>query len=54
MRTRMTPRIAARIKFLAATTTWFQHEIAAHLGINQGRVSEVLRGKRFANIPPAP
>lgn len=53
-RSRMTPALAAKIKHLAATTSWYQHEIAAHLGINQGRVSEVLRGKRFAHVMPAP
>lgn len=25
----------------------YQHDIAAHFGINQGRVSEILTGKRF-------
>ena len=25
----------------------YQHEIAAIIGLNQGRVSEVLNGKRF-------
>jgi predicted XRE-type DNA-binding protein len=29
-----------------------QHEIAAKLSINQGRVSEVLAGKRFPDAPP--
>jgi predicted transcriptional regulator len=29
-----------------------QHDIAAKLGVNQGRVSEVLTGKR--NPPPQP
>ena len=53
MRTRMTAAIAARIKSLAATTTLFQHEIAALVGVNQGRVSEVLNGKRFAEVPPS-
>lgn len=28
----------------------FQHDIAADLGINQGRISEVNTGKRGANI----
>jgi hypothetical protein len=28
----------------------FQHDIAADLGINQGRVSEVNTGKRGGNI----
>jgi len=26
---------------------WLQHNIAAHLGVNQGRISEILTGKRF-------
>jgi hypothetical protein len=25
---------------------WYQHEIAAKLGFNQGRISEVMTGKR--------
>jgi predicted XRE-type DNA-binding protein len=54
MRSPMTAAIAAQIKKLAATTSLYQHEIAAILGINQGRVSEVLTGKRFAHVPPAP
>jgi hypothetical protein len=24
---------------------WYQHRIAAHFGVNQGRISEVLTGK---------
>jgi predicted XRE-type DNA-binding protein len=27
---------------------WVQHRIAATLDVNQGRISEVLSGKRFA------
>jgi len=53
-RTRMTGELAALIKKLAVTTDLFQHEIAARLGINQGRVSEVLSGKRFGDVQPAP
>lgn len=52
-RRRMTRELAALIKKLAATTDLFQHEIAATLGINQGRVSEVLNGKRFTDVQPA-
>ena len=48
----LTAEQAAQIKKLAATTDLFQHEIAAALGLNQGRVSEVLSGKRFSSIPP--
>ena len=29
---------------------WFQHDIAAKLGLNQGRVSEVKTGKRGGHI----
>lgn len=45
--------LAARIKRLALDTNLMQHEIAALLKLNQGRVSEVLTGKRFGGIPPA-
>jgi predicted XRE-type DNA-binding protein len=45
---------AAKIKYLAATTALFQHEIAAQIGLNQGRVSEVLNGKRFSDVSPHP
>lgn len=48
---RLTAEIAARIKHLWATTDLKQHEIAARFGINQGRVSEVLSGKRSPNVP---
>ena len=49
----MNRELAASIKKLAATTDLYQHEIAARLGINQGRVSEVLSGKRFAEVQAA-
>jgi predicted XRE-type DNA-binding protein len=48
---RLTADVAARIKHLWATTDLKQHEIAARFGINQGRVSEVLSGKRFPDVP---
>ncbi len=28
-----------------------QHDIAAHFGLNQGRVSEINLGKRFPDLP---
>jgi predicted XRE-type DNA-binding protein len=52
-RSRLTKELAAKIKRLARDTDLLQHEIAARLGINQGRVSEVLNLKRFAEVPPA-
>ena len=53
-RNKLTPEIAAKIKKLAASTNLYQHEIAALVKLNQGRVSEVLSGKRFRKVPPAP
>lgn len=50
--TPMTATLAAAIKRLARDTDLLQHEIAALLKINQGRVSEVLTGKRYANVQP--
>lgn len=50
----MTAEMAAHIKALWATTSLNQAQIAAKLGgINQGRVSEVVNGLRFAEVPPA-
>ena len=31
----------------------YQHRIAADFDLNQGRISEISTGKRFADIPPA-
>jgi DNA-binding transcriptional regulator YiaG len=49
----VTPEMAAEIRFLRQHKKLFNHQIAALFGINQGRVSEVLTGKRFPNVPPA-
>ena len=51
---RMTPTIAATIKRLHRDTDLPQHEIAALVGVNQGRVNEVINGKRFAEVAPEP
>jgi predicted XRE-type DNA-binding protein len=54
----ITAELAAIIKH-ALLRGLFQHQIAAILGINQGRVSEIKTGKFFpqvnpaANLPPA-
>jgi predicted XRE-type DNA-binding protein len=47
----VTPEMAAKIKHLLATGM-LQHHIAAKFGINQGRVSEINRGKRFKDTAP--
>jgi len=31
----------------------FQHHIAADYGLNQGRICEIAKGKRFAHVLPA-
>ncbi|MDP1625588.1 MAG: hypothetical protein Q8L94_00545 [Parvibaculum sp.] len=50
---RLTREMAATIKWLVAKEGLLQHQAAARFGINQGRVSEVMSGKRFPGIPPA-
>lgn len=43
----MTPAIAAQIRKVARLhPKWPQHRIAAVVGVNPGRVSEVISGKR--------
>jgi hypothetical protein len=48
----MTAELAAVIKTMRAAGLYVQ-QIAAELGINQGRVSEVMLGQKFKNQPPA-
>lgn len=50
----LTAAIAAKIKRLWRDTDLPQHEIASIVGVNQGRVCEVVNGKRFADVPPEP
>lgn len=40
----MSPEMVLKVKELLAADTLFQHQIAAVLNINQGRVSEVKNG----------
>src|SRR3712207_2271584 len=52
---KMTPELARRILELHASTTMTQQEIAFELGVNQGRVNEVIkRGKWLSGDPEAP
>ncbi|WP_245444007.1 sigma factor-like helix-turn-helix DNA-binding protein [Microvirga sp. KLBC 81] len=52
---KMTPELARRILELHATTEMTQQEIAFELGVNQGRVNEVIkRGKWLSEDPEAP
>ena len=51
----MTPELAREILQLHATTELTQQEIAFRLGINQGRVNEVIkRGKWLSDDPASP
>lgn len=48
----LNPEIAGNIKWLWKHSELNQHEIAAKLHVNQGRVCEVVNGKRFPDVPP--
>jgi Sigma-70, region 4 len=53
--TKMTPELARRVLELHRTTELTQQEIAFRLGVNQGRVNEVIkRGKWLTDDPNAP
>ena len=49
----ISPEMAAHIKFLVEERKLYQHQVAALCGINQGRVSEIMRGYVFKDVPPA-
>jgi hypothetical protein len=52
---KMTPELARRIVELHQTTEMTQQEIAFELGVNQGRVNEVIKhGKWLSGDPYAP
>jgi hypothetical protein len=52
---KMTPELARAILDLHGSTTMTQQEIAFQLGVNQGRVNEVIkRGKWLTDDPAAP
>lgn len=40
----ITPKLRDQIKVLLADGTLYQHQIAAIVGVNQGRISEVKNG----------
>jgi predicted XRE-type DNA-binding protein len=45
--------MAAHIRFLVKERGLYQHQAAAILGINPGRVNEVIKGHRYPDEPPA-
>ena len=50
----MTAELAAKAITLVKIKGLKQHQAAALLGLNQGRISEVLTGKRYPNAKPFP
>ncbi|MEG3177015.1 helix-turn-helix transcriptional regulator [Sphingomonas sp. RB3P16] len=49
----ISPEMAAHIKFLIRERGLFQHQAAALVGVNQGRISEIVNGKVHPEVPPA-
>jgi hypothetical protein len=50
---KMTPELARRILELHANTEMTQQEIAFELGVNQGRVNEVIKRGKWLNDDPS-
>ena len=50
----MTAELAAKALTLVTRFGLKQHQAAAALGVNQGRISEVMTGKRYRSVPPCP
>ena len=50
--TKLTPKDVSVIKARILLGD-FQHRIAADYDLNQGRISEIAKGKRFGHVPPA-
>lgn len=50
----MTAALAAQAITLVKIYGLKQHQAAAILGLNQGRISEVITGKRYPNAKPLP
>lgn len=48
----LTPDMVPIIK-LARRLHYNYARIAAYFGINQGRIADVMKGRRFPDIPPA-
>lgn len=48
----MTPLRAAIARFLVLKLGFYQHQAAAILGVNQGRISEAINDKQGAERPP--
>ena len=49
----VTSEMAAHIKYLLRRGDLLQQQIAALLSVNQGRISEIKKGDKFATVLPA-
>lgn len=49
----VTKEMAAHVRYLIKNKGLYQHQAAALVGVNQGRVSEIMQEQRFPNVPPA-
>jgi predicted XRE-type DNA-binding protein len=49
----ITAAMAAHIRYLLQQKRLFQHQIAALMGCNSGRISEVKTGKLHPGVPAA-
>jgi hypothetical protein len=50
----MTAELASKAKTMVIRLGLAQHVAAAKLGVNPGRISEVIRGQKFKDAPYAP
>jgi hypothetical protein len=50
----MTEELASKAKTMVIRLGMAQHEAAAKLGVNPGRVNDAIHGKIFPNAPFAP
>ncbi|WP_321327667.1 helix-turn-helix transcriptional regulator [uncultured Parasphingorhabdus sp.] len=49
----VTKEMAAHIRYLIKEKGLYQHQAAALVGVNQGRISEVINERRHPDVPPA-
>lgn len=49
----ITAPMAAHIRFLVKVRGLYQHQAAALMGVNPGRVNEVIKERRWPGLPAA-
>ena len=50
---KITRELAAHIRWLVNEQGLYQHQAAAAVNVNPGRVNEIIKGKRFPDEPSA-